>query len=118
MEQDALNALVATQIKPDGPGVAVAVVRGGQVVYQHCCGLACLEWCQPIAPDTVMALASLTKPFTAQAILLLEDANQLHLSDSIASYLPDVRWLYPNITIAHLLTHTSGAKHLSTRVVR
>lgn len=108
MEPGTLDALMAERVAPHGPGLAVAVIRGGKVVYQRCRGLASLEWSQPVAPDTVFALASLTKPFTAQCILLLEDANKLHLSDSVASYLPDIPWLDPQITIAHLLTHTSG----------
>lgn len=108
MESSTLDALIAERIEPHGPGVAVAVVQGGKVGYQQCRGMASLEWSQRIAPDTVFALASLTKPFTAQCILMLEEANKLHLSDSAASYLPYLPWLDPQITITHLLTHTSG----------
>ncbi|HET9981404.1 MAG TPA: serine hydrolase domain-containing protein [Ktedonobacterales bacterium] len=111
MEWELLDGLVAKWVEPDalhGPGVAVAVIQSGKVIYQQCRGLASLEWSQPAAPDTVFALASLTKPFTAQCMLLLEDANKLHLSDSVAPYLPNIPWLDPQITIAHLLTHTSG----------
>ena len=115
MERETLDALLAERVEMDGPGIAVAIVQGGAVVYQQCRGLASPEWRQPVAPDTVFALASLTKPFTAQCVLLLEDANKLHLSDSAASYLPDVPWLDPQITIAHLLTHTSGVANYVTQ---
>jgi CubicO group peptidase (beta-lactamase class C family) len=108
MESGTLDALIAERVEPHGPGVAVAVVQGGKVGYQQCRGMASLEWSQRIAPDTVFGLASLTKPFTAQCILMLEEANKLHLSDSAASYLPYLPWLDPQITITHLLTHTSG----------
>jgi CubicO group peptidase (beta-lactamase class C family) len=103
-----IDALIAGRIDPAGPGVAVAVAREGAVLYQQGHGLANLEWGEPLAPDTVLALGSLTKPFTAQAVLLLELAGNLRIEDSVASYLPEVRWLDPSITIYHLLTHTSG----------
>ena len=84
-----IDAVVGGRIEADGPGVAVAVVRGGEVVHAKGYGLANLEWEQPIAPDTVLCLGSLTKPFTAQAILLLERDGKLRLDDAITAYLPD-----------------------------
>ena len=60
-----IDALVAATTGSGGPGAAVAVVRGGQVTYRGCFGLADVEWRQGVAPDTVFALGSLTKPFTA-----------------------------------------------------
>jgi CubicO group peptidase (beta-lactamase class C family) len=103
-----IDALIAGRIDPKGPGVAVAVVHDGSVVYQQGHGLANLEWNEPLAPDSVLALGSLTKPFTAQAVLLLELAGKLRVEDSVAIYLPELAWLDPSITILHLLTHTSG----------
>jgi CubicO group peptidase (beta-lactamase class C family) len=68
-----------------------------------------------MAPDTVLGLGSLTKPFTAQAVLLLELSGKLRIEDTILSYLPNLTWLDPGITIAHLLTHTSGIANYVTQ---
>jgi len=115
MELSDIDSLITGKIDPLGPGVAVAVAREGAVLYQQGHGLANLEWGEPLAPDTVLALGSLTKPFTAQAVLLLELAGKLRIEDSIASYLPEVRWLDPSVTIYHLLTHTSGIANYVTQ---
>jgi CubicO group peptidase (beta-lactamase class C family) len=60
-------------------------------------------------------LGSLTKPFTAQAVLLLELSGKLRIEDAVVFYLPDLAWLDPGITIAHLLTHTSGIANYVTQ---
>ncbi len=110
-----IDAVVGGRIEADGPGVAVAVVRGGEVVHAKGYGLANLEWEQPIAPDTVLCLGSLTKPFTAQAILLLERDGKLRLDDAITAYLPDFPTGDRLITVENLLTHTSGIANYVTQ---
>jgi CubicO group peptidase (beta-lactamase class C family) len=105
-----IDALVEGQIDSRGPGVAVAVVKDGALLHCQGYGFANVEWEQAIAPDTVFSLASLTKPFTAQAILLLEREEKLHLDAPITTYLPDYPTRSQDITLAHLLTHTSGIK--------
>jgi CubicO group peptidase (beta-lactamase class C family) len=115
MRLDELDALIAERIDPGGPGAAVAAVRDGEVIYECGRGLANLEWGQPMAPDTVLGLGSLTKPFTAQAVLLLQLADMLRIEDAVASYLPELGWLDPRVTIAHLLTHTSGIANYVTQ---
>jgi CubicO group peptidase (beta-lactamase class C family) len=115
MRPDDLDTLVEEQIDQHGPGVVVAVVKDGQLAYERGYGLANLEWGQPMAMDTVLGLGSLTKPFTAQAVLLLELSGKLRIEDAVVSYLPDLTWLDPNITIAHLLTHTSGIANYVTQ---
>ena len=106
-----IDSLVESQIDTPGPGVAVAVVKDGTLLHCHGYGEANLEWEQAIAPDTVFSLASLTKPFTAQAILLLEKQGKLRIDAPIATYLPDYPLRGQDITLAHLLTHTSGVKN-------
>jgi CubicO group peptidase (beta-lactamase class C family) len=103
-----IDSHIAGSFDPLGPGVVVAVVNEDTVLYQKGHGLANLEWNEPLAPDTVLALGSLTKPFTAQAVLMLELAGKLRIEESAAAYLPDLRWLDPSITVYQLLTHTSG----------
>ena len=110
MINDAINAILTTEIDTQGPGAAVAIVKDGSLLYCKGHGLANIEWGMPIAPDTVFALASITKPFTATAILLLEAQGKLRLDDLITVYVPDYPMHGYDITITHLLTHTSGIK--------
>ena len=92
----------------DRPGAAVLVARDGEVVHQAGYGLANVELRVPINNDTVFRIGSITKQFTAAAIMLMQQRGQLSVSDSISQYLPN----YPThghvISIEHLLTHTSG----------
>ncbi len=93
--------------KGDVPGFAVLVARNGQVVFQGGFGLANIEAKVPIQPATKFRIGSISKQFTAAAVLRLSEQGKLSLSDTLATYFPD----FPNgreITIRHLLTHTSG----------
>ena len=107
---DPIDAILTTDIDAQGPGAAVAIVKDGSLLYCKGHGLANIEWEMPIAPDTVFRLASITKQFTATAILLLEAQGKLHLNDPIIAYLTDYPTHGYDITITHLLTHTSGIK--------
>jgi len=92
-----------------GPGAAFMVAQKGKVIYQKAFGKANLELGVNLSPESVFQLGSMTKQFTAVAILLLEQQGKLKVSDPIAKYIPD----YPagdKITLHHLLTHTSGIK--------
>lgn len=105
-----IDQMIRQEIDLQGPGVAIAVVKDGQPAHVEGYGLANLEWQCPIRPSTVFRLASITKQFTATAILLLERQGKLRIDAPITTYLPD----YPThgrlITLAHLLNHTSGIK--------
>jgi CubicO group peptidase (beta-lactamase class C family) len=83
------------------------------ILYQGY-GMANLEWKQPVTPQTVFAVGSLTKPFTATAIMLLEKQGKLRLDDPIQKYLPDYPTSGYEITLWHLLTHTSGIPNFVT----
>ena len=71
-------------------------------------GMANLELGVPMAPDMVFELGSVTKQFTAAAILLLQERGQLRVEDDITKYLPDYPTHGQTITLENLLTHTSG----------
>lgn len=103
-----IDALLKQEIKGNGPGAAVAVVQGGAVVHAGGYGLANLEWNIPVDTDTVFRLASVTKQFTAAAVLLLQERGVLHVHDPITKFLPDYPTSGHHITVHHLLTHTSG----------
>ena len=98
-----------TQAYPaDGPGAAVLVMKDGQAVLRKGYGMANLELGVPIRPEMVFELGSITKQFTAAAILLLQERGKLSVSDEVTKYLPDYPTHGQTITIDHLLTHVSG----------
>jgi CubicO group peptidase (beta-lactamase class C family) len=92
----------------DGPGCSAAVAQQGQVVWQGVRGLADLESKTAITPDTVFDIGSVSKQFTATAILLLRDAGELRLQDPLADHLPSFPAWSKKTTLAHLMHHTSG----------
>jgi CubicO group peptidase (beta-lactamase class C family) len=90
-----------------GTGGVFMVAHQGKIIYQKGFGKANLELGVDMTPDYVFQLGSMTKQFTAVAILMLEEQGKLKVSDPISNHIPD----YPQgskITIHHLLTHTSG----------
>jgi CubicO group peptidase (beta-lactamase class C family) len=86
----------------------VLVARDGKVVLDKAYGMANIEWDVPNAPNTKFRLGSITKQFTAAAILLLEERGKLKIDDRIKTYLPDIPMSWERITVNNLLTHTSG----------
>ena len=92
---------------PDEPGAAAIVVKEGEVLFRGASGMANLELGVPLSADHVFRLASISKQFTAAAILLLQDQGKLKVTDDINEYLPDYPTHGYTITIEHLLTHTS-----------
>jgi len=87
---------------------AVLVARGDQIIFEHAYGSANLEWQVPNTPTTKFRLGSVTKQFTATAIMLLEERGKLNTDDLLAKYLPDCPPEWSAITVRHLLSHTSG----------
>jgi len=87
---------------------AVLVARGDQVILSKGYGSANLEWNVPDTPATKFRLGSVTKQFTAAAILLLAERGKLALEDPVKKHWPDAPATWDRITIYHLLTHTSG----------
>jgi CubicO group peptidase (beta-lactamase class C family) len=97
-------------------GVVSLVARRGKIAHFSALGLADVESGRPMQPDTIFAIASMTKPITATAVMMLQDEGKLSIDDPVAKYLPefaDVKLrdgTAPQraITLRHLLTHTSG----------
>lgn len=92
------------------PGVAVAVVKDGKIVFQKGYGMANLEYDLPITPKTVFHIASVSKQFTAFSIYLLEKQGKISLEDDVRKYVPEVPDFGRTVKIKHLLAHTSGIK--------
>jgi CubicO group peptidase (beta-lactamase class C family) len=87
---------------------AVLVARGDEVIVSKGYGSANLEWNIPNTPSTKFRLGSITKQFTAAAILLLAEQNKLALEDPVKKHWTNAPAAWDTITIFHLLTHTSG----------
>lgn len=93
---------------------AVLVARGNDVLLDKGYGFANLEWHIPDSPKTKFRLGSITKQFTAAAILLLEERGKLKVDDSVKKYMPDAPAAWDKITIFNLLTHTSGIPNFTS----
>jgi CubicO group peptidase (beta-lactamase class C family) len=102
------DQLVSSVYPPGQPGAAVLVLRDGQPVLRKGYGMANLELGTPVTPENVFEIGSITKQFTAAAILLLQERGRLRVEDPITKYLPDYPTHGQTITIESLLTHTSG----------
>ncbi|MEW6213487.1 MAG: serine hydrolase domain-containing protein, partial [Acidobacteriota bacterium] len=87
---------------------SVLVAKGRQIVFHKACGLADRARNIPVTTDTVFDIASITKQFTAAALLRLEMAGKLKTSDTIDKFFPNVPADKAAITLEQLLTHTSG----------
>jgi CubicO group peptidase (beta-lactamase class C family) len=105
---DAVDGLFSEWDVAGSPGGAVVLTDHGQVILERCYGLADIEHGVPITPETRFELASVSKPFTAFGVLLLEQAGKVKISDDIREYLPELPDYGSPITIADLLHHTSG----------
>lgn len=108
--QDArIDAYLAEQLEAtSSPGLSAAVLVGGKLIHLAGYGKANVEQGTPATADTVYELASITKSFTATAVMLLARDGRLRLDDPISAYLPEAPASWSGVTIRHLLGHTSG----------
>jgi D-alanyl-D-alanine carboxypeptidase len=108
---DSIDALVQNRMKSSHtPGISLAIVRSGKPLLLRHYGLANAEWSVPVVPETVHMMGSLTKQFTAAAIMMLVEEGKIGLDEKIGTYLPDSPPAWAEVTVRHLLTHTSGIK--------
>ena len=103
-----VDALFSEFSKPAAPGAAVVVALGDSIVFARGYGLADIEHGVPVTPSTSFRLASVTKQFTAAAILTLADAGKLRLDDRLGDLLGDVPAYARDVSVRQLLAHTSG----------
>lgn len=112
-QQDCTNRLdeiFARWSKPGSPGAAVAVMQHGKLIIEKGYGLANLEYDIPVTPETVYHVASVSKQFTAMALVLLEADGKLSLEDDVHKYLPELPDYGHRVTLRQLLQHTSGIR--------
>ena len=103
-----IDAIVAPYYKAGEPGATLIVTRDGKTLLRKAYGMADVAKGVRMQPGATMRLGSITKQFTSTAILMLADEGKLVVSDPITKFLPDYPTHGKNITIEHLLTHTSG----------
>ncbi len=102
--------LMNGHFQKDGPGGVALVVKDGKILYRKARGMASLEFGVPMTPEHVFRIGSITKQFTACAILKLAEEDKLDLKDEITRFIEDYPTRGHVITIEHLLTHTSGIR--------
>lgn len=98
------------------PGLALCVVKDGKIVKKAGYGLANLETPAPVTPETVFEIGSVTKQFTAFAIMMLVEEGKVELDKPIRDYLPDLPEKWAPITVRHCLTHTSGLVNYTSAI--
>jgi CubicO group peptidase (beta-lactamase class C family) len=108
-----IDALVVKTLKTfDVPGIAVAIVKDGKIVYAKGYGIASLATGKKVDENTLFGIASNSKAFTTAAIGILCDEGKLHLDDKVTDYIPEFKlydpWVTSEFTIRDLLTHRSG----------
>jgi CubicO group peptidase (beta-lactamase class C family) len=107
-KSERVDALFPKLVKGKAPGAAVIVIRDGKVVLEKGYGLANLETQKPITPDTAFLLASVTKQFTAMAIMILAERRELNYEDPLGKFFPEFLPFAGEVTVRMLLNHTAG----------
>jgi CubicO group peptidase (beta-lactamase class C family) len=106
---DAVDDYVQAQmLQQHVPGVALGVLRDGKFIKEKAYGLADVERSVPVTTDTVFEIGSITKQFTATALMMLVDQGKIGLDDKLGRYRDDLPEAWRDVTIRQLLTHTSG----------
>jgi CubicO group peptidase (beta-lactamase class C family) len=108
VEPSVYEEILTSAYASDAPGAAALVARDGEVVFLGAVGMADLELDVPLSPGMVFEIGSITKQFTAAAIMMLAEEGKLSVDDPITKHLPEYPAYGDGITIEHLLSHTSG----------
>jgi D-alanyl-D-alanine carboxypeptidase len=103
IDQDVSNVLTKTGV----PSASVAIVKGGQIAYLQAYGDARLDPRIPARPEMRYSIGSISKQFTATAILLLQEQGKLALDDKVSKFIPELTRAN-EVSIRQLLSHTSG----------
>ena len=104
------DKVINEELALNGAGATVLVSRRGEIIYDKSFGLANVELNVPMRTENVFRIGSITKQFTAIAILQLMEQAKLNLQDEITQFIPNYPMQGAKITIEHLLTHTSGIR--------
>jgi CubicO group peptidase (beta-lactamase class C family) len=110
IETQSIDHLLAPFDRPDAPGLCVGVFRAGEIIYSRAVGMADLKRGLPLTTNSVFDIASMSKQFTAFAVVLLQADGRLSLDDDVGKYLPEIHTGGKKMTIRQLLQHTSGIR--------
>ncbi|MCW5943545.1 MAG: beta-lactamase family protein [Fimbriimonadaceae bacterium] len=114
---DGVDDFVRAELKRQNlPGLALCVIKDGKIVKKAGYGMANLETPAPVRPETVFEIGSVTKQFTAFAIMMLVEEGKVKLDEPIRTYLPDLPEKWAPITVRHCLTHTSGLVNYTSAI--
>ncbi|MCO7189181.1 MULTISPECIES: serine hydrolase domain-containing protein [unclassified Pseudoalteromonas] len=102
------DATLACYTQAEQPGIAVRIEQGSKLLYSAANGLADIESKQPLHTEQVFQIGSITKQFTAAAILQLAERNKLSLQDPLGKFIPSLSADYGKLTLDRVLSHTSG----------
>jgi CubicO group peptidase (beta-lactamase class C family) len=106
---DKTDEYIETQMRRQKiPGLSIAVVKDGKIIKARGYGLANIETNTPATEKTVYKIASVSKQFIAAGIMLLVDEGKINLDDNVTKYITEAPETWKDITIRHLLSHTSG----------
>lgn len=111
LRADQIDDYVKAEMKKrDIPGLSLSITRDGKTTKNAAYGFANIELKYPAKPETVFEIGSVTKQFTAASILVLQQEGKLSVDDKIGKYFPETPASWSNVTIRHLLNHTSGIR--------
>ncbi|HUU39080.1 MAG TPA: serine hydrolase domain-containing protein, partial [Candidatus Desulfaltia sp.] len=97
------------------PGLALAVMRDGEIIKARGYGLSNVELNVPVTPESIFQSGSVGKQFTATAVMMLVEEGRVGLDDKITTYFPEAPETWNKITLRRLLTHTSGIKDYTSK---
>ncbi|MFN8344591.1 MAG: serine hydrolase domain-containing protein [Spirosomataceae bacterium] len=106
----ALIEKMAERYQPAAPGCQLAISRNGQVIFSRAWGMADLEHNVPLSTASIIEAGSVSKQFTAAAILLLEQQGKLSVNDDVRKYVPELPDYGTPILLRQMMQHTSGLK--------
>ncbi len=111
-QNDKIDEFIKSNMKSHHiPGLSIAIVRNNKLIKSNGYGFANLELNVTATTKTVYEIGSMTKQFTATAVMMLSEQGKLKLDDTITMYFVNAPPTWNKITIRHLLTHTSGIQN-------
>ena len=109
-----VDAIFSEWDKPTSPGCALAVIQDDTIVYKRGYGMADLERCVPITPESLFDIGSTGKQFTTTIIAILAEHGLLSFDDSLRKFAPEMPAYADDITVGPLIHHTSGLRDYIT----
>lgn len=107
--EDQVDHFIHAEMKKQHiPGVALAVIKSGKIIKAKGYGLANVETNTPVTRDSVFKIGSISKPIIAMGIMLLVEEGRISLDDKVSRYLDGTPETWKDVTVRHLLSHTSG----------